>query len=119
MHEWSGMGGVPNEFDDERKRKKKIVLNDLSPPSEEAWICLVEHSSIDQIAPESDQPTLRRRRVRTKREGPMESPALWFREKIYIDTLALHEQLNIRTEKIRKKDSDPDVEYDEGILWGE
>jgi hypothetical protein len=117
MYEWSGMGGVPNEFDDERK--KKIVINDLSPPAEETWISLDEHSSIDQIAEEGDQPLLRRRRVRTQREGGMESPALWFRDKIHIDTLALHEQLNIRSEKIRRVDPDPDVEYDEGILWGE
>ena len=116
MYEWSGMGGVPNKFDDERK--KKIALNDLSPPPEEAWISLDEHSSIDQIAEKSDEPMLRRRKVRGQREGRMELAGLWFREKIHIDTLALHERLNIRTEKICRTDPDPDVEYDEGTLWG-
>jgi hypothetical protein len=118
MYEWSGMGEAPNEFDDGRK-KKKVVLDDLSPPPNEAWISLDEHSSIDQIAEESDQPTLRRRRVRTQREGGMDSPGILFRDKIHVDTLALHEQLNIRTGKIRRMDPDPNVEYDQSILWGE
>jgi hypothetical protein len=118
MYNWSGLGDAPKDFDDERK-KKRIVVNDLSPPLEEAWISFDEHSSIDRIAEETDQPALRRRKVRMRHEGGMESVGLWFREKIHIDTLALHQQLNIRTEKIRRMDPDPNIEYDDGILWGE
>jgi hypothetical protein len=117
MYEWSGMGEVPNEFDN--GRKKKIAVSESSPPTEEPWIVLDEQCSLDEIAEEGDRPALRRKRPARRNGRKTETAVLWFTERLDIDTLCLQGRLNIRSEKIRRMDPNPDVEYDWGILWGE